>query len=53
MNEGDLIVLGADLIVMAIKSVVDGWTDADTKIMEHLLDIAGPPASSPTTTALT
>jgi hypothetical protein len=33
---GDLIVLGADLIVMAI-SVVDGWTDADTKLMEHLL----------------
>ena len=33
---GDLIVLGADLIVMAI-SAVDGWTDADTKLMEHLL----------------
>jgi hypothetical protein len=31
---GDLIVLGANLIVMAI-SVVDGWTDA--KLMEHLL----------------
>ncbi|ONM19019.1 40S ribosomal protein S23-2 [Zea mays] len=36
VNQGDLIVLGADLIVMAI-SVVDGWTDADTKLMEHLL----------------
>ena len=33
---GDLIVLRADLIVMAI-SVVDGWTDADTKLMEHVL----------------
>lgn len=28
--------MGADLIVMAI-SAVDGWTDDDTKLMEHVL----------------
>lgn len=27
--------MGADLIVMAI-SAVDGWTDDDTKLMEHV-----------------
>jgi hypothetical protein len=28
--------LGADLIIMAI-SAVDGWTDEDTKLIEHVL----------------